>query len=404
MYVTATFYHKVFLLILFVSTFIFTGCSSQSTEEKQINVVFRFDDPSSRSSTETELRVIDAFREHNASITFGIIPFMCAGNVNDISPQDVVPLGQKKGELLKKATEEGVLDISLHGYSHQTRDAVNKGEFRGLDYDSQLEKLSKGKKLLKEMTGISVTAFVPPWNQYDLNTIKALKVLGFSTLSAAIPGKAPNNSNLNFLPCTSTLSDLRDAVKEARVSLDRQPLIVVLFHEYDFREASKQRGIFSFSEFYDLLSWLKSQKDVQILSVSQASKEIRDLSAKRLQLTNQNFSLEVFLPSFLKESEFLYQESPQVEKTIAKIALLYSIITVFGIVFSYIIGCLIFPKSVNIMKITTFGNTIITAVIILYAIRDLHLHFKETVGIAIFISISIGSWICFHKERQRSKQ
>ncbi len=401
---TTTFYHKIFLLILFISTFIFTGCSSQSTEEKQINVIFRFDDPSSRSSTETELRVIDAFREHNASITFGVIPFMCAGNVNDTSPQDVVPFSPKKGKLFKKAIDEGVLDISLHGYSHQTRDAVHKGEFRGLDYDSQLEKLSKGKKLLKEMTGISVTAFVPPWNQYDLNTIKALKVLGFSTLSAAIPGKAPNNSNLNFLPCTSTLSDLRDAVKEARVSSDRQPLIVVLFHEYDFREASKQRGIFSFSEFYDLLSWLTSQEDVQILSVSQASKEIRDLSAKRLQLTNQNFSLEVFLPSFLKESEFLYQESPHLEKTMLKIILLYLLIIFLGIVFSYVIGCLIFPKSVKIMKTSTYGSIILSVAIILYAVHDLHLHFKETVGIAIFISISIGSWICFYKEKQRSKQ
>ena len=399
----ATFHHKIFLLTLFISTFIFTSCSSQPIEEKQINVVFRFDDPSSLSSTETELRVIDAFREHNASITFGVIPFMCAGNVHDTSPQDVAPLGPKKGELLKKAAQEGILDISLHGYSHQTRDVVDEGEFQGLDYDSQLEKLSKGKKLLKEMIGTSVTTFVPPWNQYDINTLKALEVLGFSTLSAAIPGKAPNGAKLNFIPCTSKLSDLRDAVKEARVSSDRQPLIVVLFHEYDFLEASEQRGIFSFKEFYDLLGWLKSQKDVRILSVSQASKEIKDLSVKRLQLTNQNHSLEIFLPSFLKESKFSYLESPQLEKTMAKITLLYLLITVLGILFSYVIGCLIFPKSVNIMKIGTYGSIIISVAIILYAIHDLHLHFKETAGMTIFIGISIGSWICFRKERKRSE-
>ena len=397
-----TFYHRFLLFTLVVSTFILNGCNNLPIEDKQINIVFRFDDSSSLSSTETELRVIDTFREHNASITFGIIPFVCAKNGKDTCLQDVVPLGHRKGKLLKKAADEGVLDISLHGYSHQTRDAVHKGEFRGLDYDRQLEKLSKGKQLIKEMTGISVTTFVPPWNQYDLNTIKALEVLGFSTLSAAIPGKTHNNSNLNFLPCTSTLSNLRDSVKEARISSDKQPLIVVLFHEYDFREANEQRGIYSFREFYELLGWAKSQKDVRILSITQASKEIRDLGVERLQLTNKNHSLEVFLPSFLKESKFLYLESPQLEKTMLKIILLYLMIIVIGIVFSYVFGSLIFPKSVKMMKVATVGNVIITTVLILYSIRDLHLHFKETAGIAIFIGISIGSWICFHKKRKRS--
>lgn len=388
----ATFYHKIFLLILFVSTFIFTACSSQPIDEKQINVVFRLDDPSALSSTEIELRVIDAFREHNASITFGVIPFIGA---------DVIPLGPKKGQLLKEAVDEGVLDISLHGYSHQTIDTENNREFLGLDYNSQLEKLTKGKKHLEEMIGVSPTAFVPPWNKYDQNTLKALEVLGFSTLSAAITQESPYSSKLNFLPFTADIPELRDAVEEARASSERQPLIVALLHAYDFRETGDKRGIISFEEFYDLLGWIKSQKDIRILSVSQASKEITDLSAKRFQVAKQNHSLEIFLPSFLKESEFSYLESPQLEKTMAKIVLFYLMITTLGIVFSYVVGCLIFPKSVKIMKISTYGIIILSVAIIFYAIHDLWLHFKETAVIAVSIGLAIGSWICFRKQRKR---
>ena len=268
---TATFYHKVFLSIVVICTFIFTGCSDLIIEEKQINVVFRMDDPSATSSTETELRVIDAFREHNVSITFGIVPFICSGDVQDTAPHDVVPLGPIKGRLLRIWIEEGVLDIALHGYSHQTIHTENYAEFRDLDYDSQLEKLSKGKKLLEKMIGIPVTTFVPPWNQYDLNTLKALEVLGFTTLSAAIPGKVSKDSKLNFIPCTSKLSELHDAIKEARASSDKQPLIVVLFHQYDFQEVRNKRGSITIKEFNNLFVFflLKSISNFRLGKISE---------------------------------------------------------------------------------------------------------------------------------------
>ncbi len=159
------YYLIAFILFVFVSTLGITGCNAdRSNHERKINVVFRYDDPSAGSETEFELKIIAAFREHNATVTFGVIPFICAGDAHDTSPQDVIPLGPKKGKLLGKAVKEGVLDIALHGYSHQTRisDAVHRTEFRGLDYDSQFEKLSKGKKQLEEMTKAPISAFIPP--------------------------------------------------------------------------------------------------------------------------------------------------------------------------------------------------------------------------------------------------
>lgn len=399
-----SFYYKVVLSILFI--YIFSGCSNQPNEEKQINVVFRFDDPSALSSTEIELKVIDAFREHNASLTFGVIPFKCAGSTRDTSPQDVVPLGAKKGELLRNAVEEGIVDIALHGYSHQMREAEVWTEFWGMDYDSQFDKLSKGKELLEGTIGKPVTTFIPPYNTYDRNTLKVLEALDFSILSAGIHGDVSPDSKLNFMPMTIRLHQLHKAVKQARASSDSQPLIVVMFHEYDFMDAKVKginKRIITFEELNNHLDWLKSQKDTRILSISQANKEIRDLSAKRLQLSYLYSFFKPIVPSFLRESTSVYPESsPLLKTTVVKIILLYLLSIALGVVFSYVLGCLLLQRSAKIMKITTFTNTIITAAFILYVIRDLEVHIKGMVVMTLLIGTSIGLWICYYNAKKRS--
>jgi peptidoglycan/xylan/chitin deacetylase (PgdA/CDA1 family) len=393
---TAVFCQRTLFTIFLVCTILSPGCSRKPIEEKQVNVVFRFDDYSARSSTEMELRIIDAFRKNEASITFGVIPFVCAGDAHDPSPQDIVPLTSKKGDILKTGFEDGILDIALHGYSHQTINAKNMMELSSLDYNIQVERLVKGKKLLEGMIDAPVTTFVPPWDQYDLNTLRALEVLGFSTLSAAKNGEATEDSKLNFLPASCDLPRLRDVVKAARSSSDNQPLIVVLFHQYDFREIDEKHGSITIQEFYDLLNWLKSQRDLRLLSISQATKVIKDLSANRFLLTKRNYSLYKFLPSSLwEESMFLYQESPVLPKTLLKVGGFYLMIVILGTVLSFSIGCLVFPRSAFIMNIGTFGSIVLSAIILVYAFHDLQVHPKGMVVSAGVIGASIGLCICF---------
>lgn len=258
-----------------------------------------------------ELRIIDVFRKNEASITLGVTPFICVGSVNDPSPKDIAPLTLIKGDILKNGFKNGILDIALHGYSHQTISANIRTEFSGLDYNSQVERLAKGKKFLEGMINAPVTTFVPPWNRYDLNTLRALEELGFSTLSASIKkGEATEDSKLIFLPASCDLLRLRDAVKSARTSSDNQPVIVVLFHAYDFKEIDEMRGSITYQEFSDLLNWLKSQKDVRLLSISQATKVINNLSANRFLINKGKYALSTLLPSSLQEEESLtlYQE------------------------------------------------------------------------------------------------
>ena len=271
-------------LLLLVSTVPLTGCIKKPIETRQVNVVFRFDDFSARSSTDLEQHIIRLFAERKLPVTFSVIPFVCSGDIHDPTPQDLIPLSPDKAEILKTAQRQGILDIALHGYSHQTDGQPPYAEFAHLDYAHQVRKLSEGKKFLEDLLGASVTTFVPPWNKYDLNTLQALETLGFTTLSANRKGPGSLDSGLFFLPATCGLKHLADAISAARASSEKQPVVVVLFHEYDFKEINARRGRFTVDEFAALLDWVASQQDVRSLSISQAVETINDLSAERFLL------------------------------------------------------------------------------------------------------------------------
>ena len=323
---------EAYLVILIFFGITFSSYGQGKTAEKQINVVFRYDDYSANSVTSVELKIIEAFRKNMAPITFGIIPFKVAGDVHDPSPQDLLPLDSVKGEILKTGFEEGILDISMHGYSHQTNSSEYLSEFANLIYKDQVERLSEGKEFLQSMTGARVTTFIPPWNTYDMNTLSAMEETGFSTLSANKKGLVMKGSNLKYLPFSCDLTELQDAVKVARKSSDNQPLVVVLLHDYDFLDINQELGILTFQELFDLMDWVNAQEDVRIISFSQASELIEDLSADRAIRTKRIYYAEKLPPLSLWGAGLLYQESPSLAMTLLKMAAFYSIFIIIGVV------------------------------------------------------------------------
>ncbi len=256
-----------------------------SGEKRQINIIFRYDDYSARSTTESERKIIEIFQSNNVSLTFGVIPFVCEDSVHDTKPQVLVPLTDEKIKILNSGFRNGILDIGLHGYSHQRVNNARKTEFSGIDYKTQVEKIAIGKEFLERVAGAPVRIFIPPWNKYDANTLRALEYLGFSTISALMSGVAKLNSKLNFIPQTiSGLSQVRDVVKTAQIISRFENLIVVVFHAYDFEENNRRRGNITFKGFSDLLQWIKSQDNSSILSISQANNIMQDLSVNRFLL------------------------------------------------------------------------------------------------------------------------
>lgn len=329
-----------FTVVLFL--FSLTGCIKQKNDQnKQITVVFRFDDPSALSSLKTELSVIKSFKEHNASLTFGVIPYRCK-DTRDPSPQELFPLGEDKAHIFQKAAKEGIVDLALHGYSHQMSAKKSWTEFKGLEYKEQLKKLSEGKAYLEKLMGIPIHTFIPPYNTYDLNTLKALEVLGFEILSAGIHGNVIFGSKLAFMPMSIRLHQLKQSVEKARNSLDKEPLIVVMFHEYDFLDMQVEgidKKLITIEDLNRLLIWLNQQKDVQIENLKQATYQIDDLSAKRLSYIQYYESLKSIVPGFLKQSKSVYPEISSLFDILMKTLILYMVILVGTAFVTWKIGC-----------------------------------------------------------------
>jgi hypothetical protein len=178
-----------------------------------------------------------------------------------------------------------VLEISLHGYSHQANGLQERGksEFADLAYEDQLWKIQEGKKSLEGELGLSILVFVPPWDGYDGNTLRALETSQFHCISANCWGRANSSTALGFLPGTCRIEVVRDAVIAARTVPGSNPVIVVVFHAYDFREDNEKLGVITFDQFTEMLQWLTRQQDVRVVPMSGVS----DRSSERY-LANQH--------------------------------------------------------------------------------------------------------------------
>lgn len=366
-------------------------------EEKLINVVFRLDDYSALSATDMELKILDLFQKNKASITFGVVPHVCAGNVYDPSPQDGVHLSAVKGNVLRAATAQDVLETALHGYSHQSIDPENYTEFSHLDYPRQLEKITRGKEFLERITGKPVTTFIPPWNQYDANTLRVLEDLDFSTISAAVSRGSAAGTSLKFLPETCDLLQVRHAVRAARSCSDNQPVIVVLFHLFDFQEVDRQ-GKITYREFAELVNWLGSEEDVRMVSVDRAATIIDDLSAPRFSLNKHIRFLSNLLPPFLRpESRSLYREGAECLKEYwPRLRAFYLALVILGILSSFWAGEFVLQRSAFIWNVLLYGSTaasVITAAMLRFIAHTPKRYWQAATAGALVWSACIGTWL-----------
>lgn len=97
--------------------------------------------------------------------------------------------------------------VAQHGTYHvyETEDAGLLGinpfsEFAGLDYEKQYEKLKAGRDILLAH-GIHTDIFMAPGHTYDRDTIKALKELGFTTITDGLYTECYDLDGIVCVPC-----------------------------------------------------------------------------------------------------------------------------------------------------------------------------------------------------------
>jgi peptidoglycan/xylan/chitin deacetylase (PgdA/CDA1 family) len=362
--------------------------------DKRIHILFRLDDASARSNAKAEEMIFDVFRKSGFKLCVAVIPFVgdIDGSVWD--GRTLFPYPSEKSGIIKKGSSDGTLEVALHGYSHFSIAESNLSEFSGLDFEAQKQRLIESKRFLEDLFNTRINVFVPPFNTYDTNTIRALDLLDFRILSAAIFGSALPAARILFIPATCGLQNLRAAVGAARRAPDRTPLIVALFHHYDFKEVDASQGALTLGELDSLLEWMAEQRDVKVLSMEEAAERLgENLSVCRFIAVDKWRRLERFLPDRMKEKKpvLYYHEARALHSLLWKLALIY-----FGLLilsgfcaFGFLtILSLYSPKTI---RIVIWGATVVALTTVVYALRDFSLSRRGLAVSTISLGVLLGT-------------
>lgn len=145
-------------------------------------------------------RIRTVFEENNIHPLLGVVP-------DNRDPKLMI---QEKAEdfwsIIRELRDKGWV-ISQHGTFHQyvTEDSgilglKNASEFAGLSYQEQVKKIIEGKSIL-EQNGINTRIFMAPGHTFDDNTVKALKELGFDTVTDGLYYRPYTYKDILFVPC-----------------------------------------------------------------------------------------------------------------------------------------------------------------------------------------------------------
>jgi peptidoglycan/xylan/chitin deacetylase (PgdA/CDA1 family) len=377
---------------------------SHGVENQEITVVFRYDDYSTHSNTSCEVKLIDTFQRYDIPCTVGIIPYLTSGDVHDAGSQERIPLSEEKAQILKTAMASGIIEPALHGYSHQTiqdcSGATRKcTEFSGLSYEKQLEKIVEGKKLLEDNLDTEITIFIPPWNSYDRNTLKCLEKLDFNCISTDLRIAPEGNTTLTFVPAITTISELRQAVNSARHSSDPHPVIVVCIHSYDFAEISADRGETTNQEFFDLISWISTQKDVRVTSMSQLTEE-NDFDASRVKENRGYHSFIHLIPPFLVRSMHLdgvyfssLYLSPLMNIGIYSIVLSFTLLILLtSALITFFIGTPLFQRFPALGTFCQYFFPVLFVFLLIYVFKNLSIGYLGLIALTFTFGMNLGVW------------
>lgn len=267
------------LLLCFVS-YVLPG----QPDDKKIKIVFRFDDYMMIQDVTFD-SIMNVFRKNKIPLTLGVVPYNKKEEIFN-------KLSQEQLTELKTRVKNNEIEIALHGFTHTDNKLTGSpplkreilSEFSNLGYCEQVKKIRKGKIALDSMLNTNTVVFIPPYNSYDANTIKALDNLNFKVLSASMDGYSVS-SKISYIPYT--INDLTKLPELLRRKPDDNYTIVAVIHPYSFfgeTETVFTKPVY-FSKLDTILNWINRQDKISAVSFSALGKS-EDLGALRFNMNS----------------------------------------------------------------------------------------------------------------------
>jgi hypothetical protein len=260
------------------SQFTFNESLFDEIGDKKILIAFRNDDLSINSNAIHEETILNLFWQYGVKQTFAFIPGI--GNKIINSPNFLskeLPIVMA----LDKWIKQGKIEYALHGYRHK-KSTGSSGEFKGLSYKSQIEKISDGKEILNKTFNSNVNIFAPPWNQADNNTVKACLNSGihiFSGYLGELPVKGVTFVNTNAILFSKAnpidegrgLPTVEDVLTHAKKCMGTTFIIAFYHSRNDFKNPK------DYSYLIRLLNNIANDPLIEISSIGEIAEKYKDL-------------------------------------------------------------------------------------------------------------------------------
>ncbi|MCM8777688.1 MAG: DUF2334 domain-containing protein [Candidatus Omnitrophica bacterium] len=146
-------------------------CQFKGINEKEGNPLFliRVDDfPHWEKSLDDFKRFHGLMEEFETPYLLGVTPYLSLDRHNPFNDRFKL-LEDKEVEIIKHP----LIDIAMHGFSHQTNNPKKNQEFVGLKEREREEKVEKGLKIFRRFD-INPFAFIPPFDRIDMRSYKVL--------------------------------------------------------------------------------------------------------------------------------------------------------------------------------------------------------------------------------------
>lgn len=270
------------IIFLFLSIF-FCGCN-ETIQISEINpnndnfniicyktVIIRDDDIGSSSQLPSVEWLSNLAISKDFKITFAVIPATLYDDFETI-------------EYLNQLDRNN-FEFAMHGYKHDI--------FQGLSFEEQYSLIENGTKILEEYLNYKPFTFIPPYGYSDVNTTKALDVLGYHSIT-----------DMRNYPCyvMDFISDfayetgwnpvIHCSFEEFKSSFDTfynssDEYYIIFLHDWTFLDDSKKVNETKADIFEKVINYIKS-KNVQFKTIEEAYRYQVDENAIKTGMINEN--------------------------------------------------------------------------------------------------------------------
>jgi len=137
-------------------------------------VAFRLDDVQDYWLNDVQLEILKTFEDEKTPLTIGVIGKFFGDD-------------QKIVNHLKNQISTSYIDVANHGWEHES--------FIDFDLKSQKQIISQTNEKIEKILNYTVVSFIPPFNDYDSNTLYALADSKINYLSSEIDKSLPSTES-----------------------------------------------------------------------------------------------------------------------------------------------------------------------------------------------------------------